>query len=62
MKTNELQHMLNGVQKQISRGSFGLDVNIIWGIAIRPLLFGSIGAAFELSVMAKESVLKRCAV
>ena len=43
-------------------GSIGLDVNIIWGIAIRPLLFGSIGAAFDLSVMPKESLLKSCAV
>ncbi|KAL7540270.1 hypothetical protein ACHAXR_009993 [Thalassiosira sp. AJA248-18] len=40
----------------------GLDVNVIWDIAVRPLLFGSIGAAFDLSVMPKESVFKSCAI
>ncbi|KAL7553896.1 hypothetical protein ACHAWF_017258 [Thalassiosira exigua] len=38
------------------------DVNFVWDIVIRPLLFGSIGAAFNLDSMPVGNVSKGCAI
>lgn len=40
----------------------GLDINILWDIALRPLLFGSIGAAFDLQLIPKETIFKSCVI
>jgi NhaP-type Na+/H+ or K+/H+ antiporter len=40
----------------------GSDVNTLFKIAVRPLLFGSIGAAFDLNTLPTETLLKSCAV
>ena len=42
--------------------TIGKHINIIWNIVIVPLLFGSIGAAFDLSEMSSQVVFKSCAV
>lgn len=40
----------------------GDDLNTVWEIAFRPLLFGSIGAAFDLKTMPSDTILKACAI
>ena len=40
----------------------GMNINIVWDIVVRPLLFGSIGASFDLDTMQADSVLKGCAI
>ena len=42
--------------------TIGKHINIVWNIVIVPLLFGSIGAAFDLSEMTSQIVFKSCAV
>jgi len=42
--------------------NIGKHINIVWNIIIVPLLFGSIGAAFDLSEMSSQIVFKSCAV
>jgi len=42
--------------------TIGKHINIVWNIVIVPLLFGSIGAAFDLSEMSSQVVFKSCAV
>jgi len=42
--------------------TIGKHINIVWNIVIVPLLFGSIGAAFDLSEMSSQIVFKSCAV
>ena len=42
--------------------NIGKHINIVWNIMIVPLLFGSIGAAFDLSEMSSQVVFKSCAV
>ena len=42
--------------------TIGKHINIVWNIVIVPLLFGSIGAAFDLSEMSSQIIFKSCAV
>ena len=42
--------------------TIGKHIKIVWNIVIVPLLFGSIGAAFDLSKVPSQIVFKSCAV
>jgi Kef-type K+ transport system membrane component KefB len=40
----------------------GNDLNMLWNMALRPLLFGSIGAAFDLRMLSRDTIWKACVV
>ena len=40
----------------------GMNVNVLWDIIVRPLLFGSIGAAFDTEVIPKDNIFKSIAI
>lgn len=40
----------------------GSDLNVFWELALRPLLFGSIGASFELKTIPSNIILKALAI
>ncbi len=40
----------------------GKDITMVWNIAMRPLLFGTIGAAFDVDLTRKDEIVKGAAV
>ena len=42
--------------------SIGDDLNTVWEIVFRPLLFGSIGSVLDFDTMQADTILKACAI
>ena len=40
----------------------GRDLNMLWELSFRPLLFGSIGAAFDISALSGDIIPKACGI
>ena len=40
----------------------GRDLNVLWELALRPLLFGSIGVSFDLKTVPDDTILKAIAI